>query len=570
MRQTSTARRPENRFKVLERDPHKSVEFELPAGYTLEQRENVLPGGKAGWAATLTSHTYEMSVALREKERGSIEAEGDHGVINAQGARVSRPRTGEVLRYKAVEWAYEHIEKERVRRQLAGDEGEVVGHLTEGLTQREIFNLIDAKALDAHTAPHQQAKNRLLRDICLAIWPADKRQWDKDDVEYFFLKRSGHFPNGKKATEAELRKKGVERVGVQFPTHIKRAPLPPCSPQTCQSNLKDLKTYIGYLVGVVDKKSKQKYLPHHPLEGLKFGTIRKGGKPVPTVERYHWLRIAADKAMHRHNEEIAASRNGGREFFVPMLSALLAVAYHTGQRIDAILHLLVDDYRKTQGSMRKALREAIKNTSGSDVPQEEWCSSWSSGLLYFRKEWSKTEYDRPVPINPQLADILDWYLAERKKAGVNSPWLFWSPADPSRPLRYDDAHLLLRRAENEARELAAAVGEDADLLIPDLGDQAWHGFRALWENLRDDLGWWMNKNSAWAGGWTTKIGGPQNTSYRRLKPHYVFAVVCGKSVMEVVEDAEETERARRAIQGDVVRYDAPVSTTELRGRGLAA
>lgn len=61
---------------------------------------------------------------------------------------------------------------------------------------------------------------------------------------------------------------------------------------------------------------------------------------------------------------------------------------------------------------------------------------------------------------------------------------------------------------------------------------------------------------------TTRIGGPQDSNYRRLKPHYIFAVVCGKDVTEVIAEAEETKRAKRAIQTDIPYDDEEVVVVE--------
>lgn len=197
------------------------------------------------------------------------------------------------------------------------------------------------------------------------------------------------------------------------------------------------------------------------------------------------------------------------------------------------------------------MREAIKNSTASDEQMhEDWCAEWVHGLTYFRKEWSKMEYDRPVQMNVNLCSEVERYLRLREEAGIQSTWLFPDPNKPDEPLGDDDARLLLERCERTARAMIRKREgrEAAELAVPELGDQKWHGFRALWENLRDDLGWFLNKNAAWAGGWTTKIGGPQDSAYRRLKPHYIFAIACGKSVLEVIELAKETERARKAIQ----------------------
>jgi integrase len=282
------------------------------------------------------------------------------------------------------------------------------------------------------------------------------------------------------------------------------------------------------------------------------------------VERFRSVAKAANQAVRRHNNRLR-QRSNGRQFFVPSLRLILALAFHTGQRIDAILHLKADDVRITRHGMRDAIREAIRTISAEEKPSEAWADDWPDGLLYFRRSWSKTKYDRPIPVNPVLRGEIDIYLKLREAAGIDSPWLFPSPNDPARPLRYDDALTLLDVAEEVARQMVEQAGLDPDDVVPDLGDQKWHGYRALWENLRDDLGWGLNKNAAYAGGWTTAIGGPQDSAYRRLKPHFIFAVVCGRSVLEILEDAGETERAREAIQTPI-----PCEETEATASSAAA
>ncbi|CAN5634174.1 hypothetical protein BH23GEM6_BH23GEM6_14050 [soil metagenome] len=107
---------------------------------------------------------------------------------------------------------------------------------------------------------------------------------------------------------------------------------------------------------------------------------------------------------------------------------------------------------------------------------------------------------------------------------------------------------MLYVAEELARLEIQTAGGDPDDVIPHLADRAFHAYRGLWEDLRDDLGWFNNKNSAYAGGWTTKTGGSQQLSYNQLKPHFIQAVVDGLSITDVVANSDDMKRAKQACQ----------------------
>lgn len=337
---TASNNKRSNRFNIVEADGTK-IRIEMPKGYELKQREieirkldrktrkQVLV---KGWSASL--EFAGLIIALREKDRGTIEAEGDHG------ANEVRPRTGMRSRVDAVRWAYERITKANTRRNVADHVGKATGHITDGaLTQQEIFDLIDELGL-MRGCESVQTNYKLVRDMFLALFGADKRSFTQNDIRHFYYARCETEPDGKPATQANMRRLGVEKVGIVFPAYMSRKPLTrKTKPVTALGQLKDVKTLFGYLIGHVDSNG-NKYLVANPLDGLDLGDAEKGRKPVPTVRRYVALMQHADLAVDRHHIRLSRiyARRGWkskpRNFNKGMLRCLIAYAFHTGQRIE--------------------------------------------------------------------------------------------------------------------------------------------------------------------------------------------------------------------------------------------
>lgn len=146
------------------------------------------------------------------------------------------------------------------------------------------------------------------------------------------------------------------------------------------------------------------------------------------------------------------------------LPELLDLAYSTGRRISAICELRVADVRP-------------------DVQPH--------GALVWRMQSDKEEQESVVQINALARAALDRIAVDRvmgtRSRWPESPWLFPSPRNPSRPVSKDLASDWLERAE-------ALAG------LPKLDGTLWHGYRRGWATARKHL---PIADVAAVGGWKT-------------------------------------------------------------------
>jgi integrase len=558
---------------VVERIRADSTTLHLDPELSVGIRENL----SGLWSATVT-WADAVSCVLRERTRGTIEAESEL-FERKHGKR--RIRTGKTLRADAIEWARQELCATYLRLREKGDLRSGPDFIAAGgLTWREAASIILKRKLhrsgkDGRCSPSQVKKYERILATVAAVWDADllveatsqshvntyrdarmgeHLEWERDARGNIVLEDGKRIPKRGPDRKGKLGKK-ITPFAIVFPKALKRRNLPPVEEVTVTSDLKDLKTLLSRLMEETDDKARP-FLLRNPLDGKNLGRFDKRKLDPATVERYTWTMRFADRAT-----ALMAAKYTHHVYVDGLFRCVLALAFHTGHRISAICALRLDDLLFDRASIRRAIGKLKVKKKTEQKPSRDWAEHWPNGAIRWRTENDKEEYDRVIPINAVLLAELQRFLRFRRASGIQSEWLFPRPLDPDTHLLDFDARDLLYVAEGLARETIAAEGLDADELIPVLEDRAFHAYRALWENLRDDLGWQRNRNVAYAGGWTTEIGGSQQVSYNRVKPYYLQAVVDGKSVQDVIGDSIETQRARAAIQTPIPDHREP-STDE--------
>ena len=169
--------------------------------------------------------------------------------------------------------------------------------------------------------------------------------------------------------------------------------------------------------------TKRKLLRENPLAEISIPQERSPRRPVATEERYLALK------------EIASDFN-------PMFSLALDLAWSTGHRIGAILHLRWDD---------------IDFKKSDTAPY---------GSIRWRQEHDKTKNEHTTPINPTALRALSG--AAR---GIGKSWVFPAPRNPSKPLSRRLSLQWLRLAEEKAA-------------LDHVAGSGWHAFRRAWATLR--------------------------------------------------------------------------------------
>ena len=150
------------------------------------------------------------------------------------------------------------------------------------------------------------------------------------------------------------------------------------------------------------------------------------------------------------------------------------LAWETGRRINAILHLRASDVLLAEDTVRRTLEE-----EGQDVTLAD---HWPSALRW-RAEFDKVGYLDISYLAPTARTALEAYL--RAHPTVGEAWLFPAPKGPSEPMSKLLAGYYLRKAER----LAA---------IQHQKQGGWHEFRRAWATRRRHL---PVQDVMRAGGW---------------------------------------------------------------------
>lgn len=196
-------------------------------------------------------------------------------------------------------------------------------------------------------------------------------------------------------------------------------------------------------------------LERDPTRGLKTPHERNPAREVATHDRVDAIRKVYRRVKMR------TQRAFRRELVESYLPEIFEIVVGTGRRINAVCSLKVEDLD---------LKRTAEAPWGAIV--------WPQDTDKMRRVWR-------CPVNADVREALESAL--RKRQAIGPGWLFPSPGNPDRPVRYEEAYTWLRAAEKHAG------------LEPQRGT-LWHAYRRLWASARKDL---PDVDVAQAGGWSS-------------------------------------------------------------------
>lgn len=252
---------------------------------------------------------------------------------------------------------------------------------------------------------------------------------------------------------------------------------PGAGPGTIRNELQALSTVCNWAVGF--KVGGRRLLAHNPVRDIKMPVEPNPRRPVASAERYRRLLDVA-------NQVDPAGR----------FRLMLALAYHTGRRINAICHLRTSDLLLTPDAVRAALASL-----GMD---ERIADAWPQAIRW-RAEWDKQGFESIAPIGQALRREIDAYV--RQNPAVGEAWLFPYHRRPGEPVPKYVADWWLGQAEKVAG-------------LPHLERGGWHAFRRAWATARRAL---PIQDVMVAGGWRDVKA--LQTAYQQADPETVRAVV---------------------------------------------
>ena len=172
------------------------------------------------------------------------------------------------------------------------------------------------------------------------------------------------------------------------------------------------------------------------------------------------------------------------------------MAWETGRRINAILHLRASDVLLGDDQLRRVLAEEGQNEALAD--------HWPQAARW-RAEWDKCGYLDVAPLSDGARAALEGYL--RRHPRVGETWLFTANRDTSKPLDKAMAGYYLKRAEKLAG-------------LQSLKGGGWHAFRRGWAQRRKHL---PVQDVMAAGGWRDVKA--LQSAYQAADPETVRRVV---------------------------------------------
>lgn len=190
-------------------------------------------------------------------------------------------------------------------------------------------------------------------------------------------------------------------------------------------------------------------------------------KPSGAMRMVHSRIGATNRAIMAHTPGV--HQPSGR------FRCVLALARHTGRRINAIVSLRASDVLLTREQLRAALAAYAMDLAHADA--------WPHGAIRWGAATDKLGFEAITPIGAETRAALDVYLCEHPKLG-DAP-LFASVEDPSRAIGKQIAGWWLRKAEKLAK-------------LEHLERGGYHAFRRAWASERRHL---LAQDAAAAAGW---------------------------------------------------------------------
>lgn len=248
---------------------------------------------------------------------------------------------------------------------------------------------------------------------------------------------------------------------------------------TLRNELQALSTVCNWAVAF--KLNGRRLLGHNPVRDIEVPIEKNPRRPLMTEARYKKLLSVADKADPE-----------GR------LRTLLVLAWETGRRINAILHLRASDVLMSE--------EQVRRTLGEEGQDEGLADHWPSAIRW-RAEWDKVGYLDFSPLSTAARAALESYMQKNPKLG--EAWLFPANREPAEALDKLMASYYLHRAEELARLSKQKQG-------------GWHAFRRAWATRRKHL---PVQDVMAAGGWRDVKA--LQTAYQAADPETVRRVMEG-------------------------------------------
>lgn len=181
----------------------------------------------------------------------------------------------------------------------------------------------------------------------------------------------------------------------------------PVSASTATTDLNTLRRILKWGV-------RNEYIQRNRLDGISFPMNPDPARPVMTPARYKALRKVAPRVRSHFGSH--QKWKDGESYF----GVVLDLTWHTGRRIDSVLHLRKDEYHPDQGP---------------------------NGALFFRADADKMKRSGLVPLNAEAQRAIESQLAREL---APSEWLFPAPMKPETPVSRATARGWLTRAEDLA------------------------------------------------------------------------------------------------------------------------
>jgi len=221
----------------------------------------------------------------------------------------------------------------------------------------------------------------------------------------------------------------------------------PVTPTTAAGDLVRIRCFLNWAV-------KAKLMTSNPWKGLDLPVNPNVRRPVASAERYEKVYAEAPKVS------MVVYRPDSPARVRSYLPEVLCIAAGTGRRIVAVLSLQESDLLLSLGP---------------------------HGSIRWRAETDKRKKERVAPMNAEVREAVDRQLARRAEDEFmqTSPYLFPSPKDLGKPVRYELASAWLLEAERLG-ELEKQKGG------------LWHPYRRRWATERKHF---PLKDVAECGGW---------------------------------------------------------------------